>query len=232
MAFLRFSATTAYRKLFLNSLAQPSFLEHLGINNRWPHIHIIPLLAPGVGRMLDICLLSLKKPITNSQIHLFDNHRLYVTAADWKGRTPPKCPQFIRRLRVRILQCHSSVLSTPRVGIVFPSNFRCPHGHVRPAAFPFDQFQDNTIWCSLCRCPFMSKRWVCACDISWRNCPLHYCSFSPLQPAARKRPALAPATPEASAQRLRLLEPSASSTMVLGPILSRRFPQIARSSNS
>ena len=124
------------------------------------------------------------------------------------------------------LSCHSARS--------FFSSFLCPLGHLRTAAYPFDQLQiSKGVRCATCRRAYTANKYYCACGTSWVTCSRHFASFDfCARPPKRPRPSLEPFTAEQSSRKLRKLEPT-SPVLFLGPKLAAKFPQLqARSSSS
>ena len=105
---------TSLSQIRLSTAAEPNRCLHYGFVNRWAHIRCAPVLTTKVHIAFDLVLLNSQKPVSKSQTEAFNDSRLFVVPTKFTGRARGRSVQFMRRLRVRILQDFSKIGNSVR----------------------------------------------------------------------------------------------------------------------
>ena len=122
-------------------------------------------------------MLSLKHPLSKTQLDAFDRGCLQIRTSKFSGhhliRGTAALLQLSDRLKSNLSVQAASFVETPPP--TEPVYFLCPKGHARNALDQFDTYSvQKSVWCSTCRGPHASTAWSCPCGRAWHNCPLHF----------------------------------------------------------
>ena len=230
---LKFTLKIAPQTLFQASTKLPNRMRSYGYFNRITHTSAHLQLPIAAQKALHVLMLSLKQPLSKSQMEAYNRDNLVIKTSKFSGHHLVRGTSALMTLS----ECMKSCLSVQKASFVVPPpppsevKFFCPAGHPRSA---FDQFDPHNIrksvWCSICAGCHASSSWRCPCDRAWHNCPDHFgipilfAATPPPKARAPKRPT--PATAAASASKLARLEPSFASRTILSPGLAKRFPHL------
>ena len=109
----------------------------------------------------------------------------------------------------------------------------CPQGHSRDAESPPFVLHDppKMVWCSSCRRPYTHMRWMCICNLPWKDCLKHRPFIVTEQrEAPRHKEPKKGVSASSSAARLNVLEPHGASRVIMSAALEKRFPHLVGAS--
>ena len=201
------------QQLFKTTRSTSSRLDCLGYSAQFPHTSCQVALASPLAATVHKALLTIHTPLTKKQLNDLDQQQHYAPVQKFNSRGSPKWRAALPHLAQQYRQHYTTpqarfAIAHDTLSCIEKVLFVCPQAHNREATqqvFSVKQ-PSRAVWCLVCKHSWGGRKWNCACNISWAECPIHYNSV-PVGPLKQKSaiPTFCP-QPQSAAQKVTLRE--------------------------